>query len=194
MGHAIILGTRERPSLIRRSCSLGETAHSFPIRFGRGGTLSASARDTTGSAASCAGRGCAWCGARRHKTRTRISRPDLRAPGCAASGILLARPNPRRPHNRNAGRFGVARRQVDQQPLDLPGRRRLEVFRDEIAVPVLKIGRRGFDDRPNFANLDARIAAEDDAIGVDPVLDLLVILSRRSRRRRHYDRLAFRFH
>src|SRR6202011_2891115 len=87
-----------------------------------------------------------------------------RVPGCAVAREALARPHPGRPHDRYAGRFGVARRHIDQQPLDLPGCHRLEVLRDQVDVPVLEVDREWLDYVPGVTNVETQIVGEHDPV------------------------------
>jgi hypothetical protein len=82
------------------------------------------------------------------------------------AGVFLARPNPRRPHDRDAGRFRVPRRHVAQQPLDLPERHRLEVFGDQVDMSILKVERRGLDDVPRLPNVKTQTVGKDNPLAV----------------------------
>ena len=55
-------------------------------------------------------------------------------------------------------------RRVDQQPFDLPGGDRLEVFRDQVDVPVLKVDRGWLDYVPRAPDVKAQIVREHEPV------------------------------
>ena len=79
----------------------------------------------------------------------------------------LARPDPGRPHDRDAGRFGVTRWHINEQPLDLASRDSLKVFSDQIDVPVLKVDRRRLDHVPSFFDVKPEIIAQDNSLAIE---------------------------
>jgi hypothetical protein len=64
----------------------------------------------------------------------------------------LAQPLPRRPEHRHAQRLHRARRLVDDQPVQLPGRDGFEVLADRVDVPARDERGGGLDDRPGVSD------------------------------------------